>query len=575
MVSIKLQAFGGMIPAIDSRLLPPSNAERATNLWLYSGDLQGMRVPVDIHTLDNPAARYVYRVPKAASDVAHINDSYWLEFENINTLVVKSPLAQATDDLYYWANATAVPGYTTKQRLEDGDPALVLGVPAPSTAPTVGHSGGVGAAQTRAYVYTWVTEYGEEGPPSDPTTYTGKVDGTWAIGVTAPTVGDTTDRALATTNIYRTVTSAQGIAEYYFVATLPIATLSYNDTLLDAVVAAAGALESTYWTAPPTDLEGMVAMPNGMIAGWRENELWFCEPYRPHAWPPQYQIATEYPIVGMAAFDQTLIIGTEAYPYYATGVNPSAVTLRRIAAAEPCISRGSIVATAGGVFYASPNGLILAGPGSARNVTKPFITKDKWDHLLNLQQLRAALLNGGYYAYSGVQEGVFELTAFEVSAFQQEDFTGTRDGAFIEFDDTRIGVTLLQNPTPTYNVLQDPWTGEVLIVRDGVVSFLDVTSDITQGEYTWKSKIFVLPKPLNMAAVKVIWEAPVGVTDPTAVMRIYANGVLRMTRTLPADYYIFRLPSGFKATEYQFEVEGTLIIKSIELASSVKELASV
>jgi len=575
MPRIKIQAFGGMIPARDDRLLPDSNASDAANVWTRSGALEGIRVPRDIHTLVNPAARYVFRVPKGAPDVLHIEDSYWLEFEDITTTVVKSPVRGSEEPAYYWANMSEPPGYTTFERIDAGNPNLVLGIPAPTVAPAVLPAGGVSTTTvTRSYVYTWVSAYGEEGPPSPPVVVTGKVDDTWAVTLTAPSGGDTTGRVLEDVRIYRTITSAQGVAVYYLVTDQVIADTTYSDTLSDDTIIGQGSLQSTSWTAPPSDLEGMVAMANGMLVGWRLNEVWFSEPYRPHAWPVEYVQLVDYNVVGAGAFDQSIVVGTEAYPFFATGSSPTTVSLRRIAAAEPCVSRGSIAATPRGVYYASPNGLIFAVPGAARNVTLAMIPKDHWAELTNLTQLRAALIDEAYYAFSGVIEGVFQVDAFQTDAFQQEDYTGTRDGIFLDTQDERVALSKLEYPEPTYNVLQDPWTGEVLLIREGKVKLLDVTYDV-MGDYRWTSKIFTMPKPQNLSAVKFIWEAPLGGATPTGTMKTYADGVLVQTKSTPPDKEVFRLPSGFKATTYQFVFEGNFDIKSIEIGSTVKDLQSV
>lgn len=575
MPRVKIQAFGGMIPARDDRLLPDNNASDAANIWTYTGALESIRVPRDIHTLSNTAARYVFRVPKGAADVLHIEDSYWLEFEDITTTVVKSPVRGSEEPAYYWANTTEVPGYTTFERIAAGNPNLVLGIPAPAVAPGVVPAGGVSATtETRAYVYTWVSAYGEEGPPSPATVVTGKVDDTWAITLTAPSGANTTGRVLEDVRIYRTITSAQGVAVYYLVTDQVIADLTYDDTLAASTIIGQGSLQSTTWTAPPEDLEGMVAMANGMLVGWRLNEVWFSEPYRPHAWPAEYVQLVDYDIIGAGAFDQSIIVGTKAYPFFATGSSPLTVSLRRIAAAEPCVSRGSIVSTPGGVYYASPNGLIFAVPGAAQNITRAMIPKDRWAELTNLPQLRAALINEAYYAFSGVIEGVFQTDAFQDDAFQMQDFTGTRDGVFLDMRDERVGLTKLEHDTPTYNVLQDTWTGELMLIRDGKVKLVDVTHDV-MGDYRWASKIFTMPKPENLSAVKFIWEAPLGGVTPAGTLKTYADGVLVQTKNMPPNKQVFRLPSGFKATTYQFVVEANFRIKSIEVGSTVKDLQSV
>src|SRR5262249_47765814 len=178
----------------------------------------------------------------------------------------------------------------------------------PETAPTVTPSGGSSSInETISYVYTWVTVNGEEGPPSPATTTNDKSDALYTIGLTAPLPADTANRNLTKTRIYRSVVSAQGVPTFYFVDEIPITTLTYADdhaVLTDALVINNEQLPSTTWAGPPADLQGLIGLANGMLAGWRFNEVWFCEPYNPHAWPPAYVIAVEGNIVGLGVFNQ-------------------------------------------------------------------------------------------------------------------------------------------------------------------------------------------------------------------------------------------------------------------------------
>jgi hypothetical protein len=63
--------------------------------------------------------------------------------------------------------------------------------------------------------------------------------------------------------------------------------------------------------------------------------------------------------------------------------------------------------------------------------------------------------------------------------------------------------------------------------------------------------------------------------DQYGLIRVYCDGVLRFTRELRTSGEIMKLPSGFKATYWQIEVEGRVRIKSIEIATSAKELIRV
>lgn len=63
-------------------------------------------------------------------------------------------------------------------------------------------------------------------------------------------------------------------------------------------------------------------------------------------------------------------------------------------------------------------------------------------------------------------------------------------------------------------------------------------------------------------------------SDQWGLARVYADGVLRFTRELRKSGEIFRLPSGFKATFWQVEIEARVQLKSVEIATYPKELGS-
>ena len=63
MTAIKLDKFGGQIPAWDERLLPEGQASLSVNCYLFSGALIGWRQPKLLYTLRNSAAKFAYRLP--------------------------------------------------------------------------------------------------------------------------------------------------------------------------------------------------------------------------------------------------------------------------------------------------------------------------------------------------------------------------------------------------------------------------------------------------------------------------------------------------------------------------------
>lgn len=590
MVSLKLENFGGMVPAVNDYYLPENQAALSENAWVYTGALDGFRELREVYTCQSTATRKVFRIPLGFYDKDRIPNSHWMEFENPDTDVVRSPIANDQYERFYWASSSQSPRYNTKARILAGNPAFKLGIPAPSTAPTASPSGGSGTLESRAYVYTWVSAYGEEGPPSSPSTVTsGYPNASWSIGVTAPTTAEAADRNIAYTRIYRTVTSASGVATYFLVAQIAIGTTSYTDSFVN--VSGNNQLESLYWEPPPDDLRGFVSMPNGIIAAFRSNEIYFCEPYRPHAWPVAYSLAVDYPIIGLGVMGQTLIVCTAVSPYAVSGVSPASMSMSRISVIEPCMSRGSIVSTPVGVIYASQAGLVLVTPAGSRNLTRDIITSDKWTEALRVATLRGAILNESYYCWGSQQGVVFQEDSFQANAFAAADLTGGFQGAHIDFVNTRVSYNKLSTTNPAFNAFNDVWSGEVFVVKEGKVYWLDMRDSRPRQAFKWRSKVFSMPNRRNIEAMRVWFDTfpdtpalnPVRNTnlvqtlqaDQWGLVRVYADDKLVMCRELRVDGEFMRLPSGFKAATYQIEIEARVKIISVEMSTSAKELINV
>src|SRR3990172_489702 len=165
MAGIKLEGFEGLVPRTSSRLLRGMAATIAENTKLLSGELRGFRAPREeaIFTDEYFTVRRAFRVP---DQDANYTDE-WLLFDNRNVDVVRSPLINDAHDRYYYTGGGERPQMTSYHRILNGLPGLYLGIPRPTVAPTV--TPPAGGDSTRAYVYTFVSEFGEEGPPSDPT----------------------------------------------------------------------------------------------------------------------------------------------------------------------------------------------------------------------------------------------------------------------------------------------------------------------------------------------------------------------------------------------------------------------
>jgi len=137
MVALRINVFGGMIPAQDDRLLPDGGAALAENTWMYSGSLEGMKAPRFIRNLIDTNAKRVYRIPTDPYDTSSFGTSTWLEFQDIDVEVLRAPVRDDSYKRYYWLGPNTPPAYNTLARITGALPSYKLGIPQPGSAPNV------------------------------------------------------------------------------------------------------------------------------------------------------------------------------------------------------------------------------------------------------------------------------------------------------------------------------------------------------------------------------------------------------------------------------------------------------
>jgi hypothetical protein len=575
---IRLQSFGGVIPMAGHRTLPEGFATEALNTWLYSSELRGARPPTNLQAINNTTKK-VFRIPlrTVGGDPAnptvipppsYLGNSVWNQYLDPDTDIVRGPLVNDAYDRFYYCSPSTGPMYNTLARLQTGEPGYKLGVPKPTTAPGGSVSGGVAVNNTtRAYVYTWVTQYGEESQPSPPLLLAGKADGTWAItGLADPGAGVFTGRAnYLKKYLYRTITSASGVATYFRIGEVATGTTTYSDTMADTVLAGNLQLNSTDWAMPPETLKGIIAMPNGFLIGWDKDDIYFSEAYQPHAWPVELIVSTEFPVVGLGVFGTTCVVCTEGFPSTLSGTKPASMSFTKSTSAEPCLSRGSIVSTPNGVFYASQNGLMLVGPGGFDNITKTLISSELWNKNYSPQYLRAVQYQNGYLALRAIPS------------------TTARSGFFIDPSDAKVALTEYDQWDTAVNLQTDIWSGKVLLLMDDQVKLWDPpTEDLYPAR--WRSKEYQLPYETNFGAYMIFWDDAryatnsigtdlIGATSKVR-FRVWADRVLVYDQIVPRNGDPVRLPSGFKAAIWQFEITCRAPVYSAHVATSLKELRS-
>ena len=172
-------------------------------------------------------------------------DIHWFSW-NGDVSAIKSPIAQDSYARVYFTG-DGVPKVTSNLIATGGDPKPVnaydLGVQAPDALITVVVTPDAGADpddfsddETRFYVMTYVTEYGEEGPPGFPSAAVELASpSTDTVTLTLPTPATNTQN-ITLKRIYRTVTTGTS-TEYFYVGDVTLATTVLVDSITDAQLA--------------------------------------------------------------------------------------------------------------------------------------------------------------------------------------------------------------------------------------------------------------------------------------------------------------------------------------------------
>jgi len=606
--TIMVADFSGMLPLRNPLVLTDNNAQYAENCWLYTGAIRGFRHSPTVYNFKYADTQDVYRIPTTTVNPPDFSasGSLWLEFPDPYMAGIRNPTVGDQWNRYYffpsssyasqgnnpnWPLTSPGPQYGAFNSLPSMPTLYTLGIPYPTSVPGVTPSSG--NTETRAYVYTWVSAYGEEGAPSPATVATGATTGTWTVIIPAAPPSATVGTNLASTRLYRTVTDASGNTEYYQVVELPgVGAETYSDSAVAASITANQQLTTINYTPPPAGLQGVVMMANGIAAGFaNEREVWFSAAYQLHAWPASYALAVEYPIVGLTADGASLNIITEGTPYIASGVTPDTMTVGKITAFEPCLSRGSIVSAGEGGYYASPNGVQLVNSSGTTNVTIAIMEKEFFNELV--PEYWAA----GKYGMSFVAF----IKGRNIPLNPQTE--GDENGFVFDQTDANVPFTFINAMTPLLNCYPDELSGQLFYLTSQSDSSLPGTygqvaqwnppvgdpGSTSLWDWKWKSKQFRFTFPQQFMAFMIYFEVPPEVSftpgvrnddqaqvfDPTTqylIVRVYADGAQLVVREVQVSGEVILIPHGSKWTIWEVQMEGVVEVKFFKMSSSVKEL---
>lgn len=508
--------MSGVAPKLAPEMLPDGAAQAALNVVLHNGGCASLKAPSTVATpTKSGVAKSIYRfgrTPPTGQEEA----LYWFKWDK-PVHVARGPIAGDVTERTYFSGDGGPKKTDLTLALTGGTDypmqSRPLGVPRPTTRPVLSLVAGTGptVTETRAYLYTNVTEWGEESAPSDAEIVT--VDSTKVVRLTGfdslPSDGTIVTRRY----IYRSVTSSSG-TNYYLVGDVPASTTQWDDTT--AVTAIGEPLPSLDWDVPPADLSGLVALPSGALCGFSGKEVCFSVVGFPYAWPEKFRKTTDYNIVAVAPMGQGVVVLTEGYPYVITTGDPESAQMARLDEEQACVSARSVVSYQGGVLYASPDGLVNISQSGVSVVTKEIYDRKAWQ-AIDPKSIFAVKHDNRYYGFLASGGFVFD----SANGMLFHDITAT--AAYV-----------------------DPVLDQLYIAVGGNIQRWDSGA---AKSHAWKSKAFAaLPRRYTFAKVRA--KSYSGLT-----FKLYVDGVLKQTKAVTSAAP-FKLPSGFKGRVYEIELSG-------------------
>lgn len=396
----------------------------------------------------------------------------------------------------------------------------------------------------RAYTYTYVNQYGEEGPPAPPVNLDANDGQALRLTWPAPPTGHGYI-PITRIRIYR----AERSALYQFVAER---TLDGAGELLDDVNSGTlgEPLSTQDYYPPPQNLQGLVALPNGVLAAFRDNEVHFSVPYLPYAWKRYAIQTTPTRVVGLCPFEAGLYVTTTSHPLLITGVDPDSMTAQKIPAVQAGVAKGAITNVGPYAVYASHDGLVaLRGLDANLDLSFKFFDRDTWRERYRnkFNQMRLSSHDGRVIVW----------------------FADGTPGFVVRLDDAQPYLTQLREPI--YAAMVHPQADE-LYVSSGAGVFVFEGGE-TRQVFEWHSGDVVAAKPTNYGVLQLVGDGQV-----TAA--IFADGAQVAETTLDltdTGSSTARLPGGFLARRWSLKLTGAPGAEVLEanIAVSHQELQSV
>lgn len=522
-VRFDVSNFVGAVKLIDPRLLQDNMATEAINCELEAGTIASIKAP------------------SSAGSTSSSNGTLFIDQGTIYGFpgdcdVVASPVGDSVGRFYYTGNGKPK---KTNRSMYPGSRALGITPPSLPISASGDNLFGETVVATVSYIYTYVTEWGEESAPSPPSAVFelyDKID----VDLSGIQVPSFTDQVVTKKRIYRLASGTQG-ADYQFLAEIAAGVSTYRDETATADLGEVCPTQT--WIGPPDDLKGLTYLGNGYMAGFKANEVYISAPFAPYAYPLANMFSFDSEVVGLGVFGQTTIVCTKDKIGMLYGVDPQSMTQDVLPESYPCISKASIVSMTDCVIFASKRGLVHCSSQGVNLLTRDIWSESDWA-ALQPQNLIGVAYNGRYY-------GFFKNTA-KGFILDFRSFGGDKYPTIVELDLSGFltgGII---------SAAIDGSNNRLYILCPGHI--YQYAGSNTNLQYTWASKTFIVDQHCNLGAAKV---------SISGTGAFYYNGG-QVTQHELNNTAIFRLPAGTKSEEMSFKIVGTGEVRHVVLADSIR-----
>lgn len=429
----------------------------------------------------------------------------------------------------------------------------------------------IGDKDSRVYCYTYVNKFGEESPPSPPSVEVQpdygmgvavNVPASWAIGGSQVYLNDYQPGVTAI-RIYRTVTGSDGSTNYHLFREIGLSGGAsffggwMSPVWVDFLDAkhAKEALPTIGGLPAPATMQGISPYSSGVLMGFAGDELCFSREYQPYSWPIAYRVKAPHRIRAAVALSNGVLLGTDGGLFMASGATPDTMGVMRIPEDTTLRYPGFFMLGHAAAAFTTDGLSVINGATVDNALSLQFWTREQW--------LAWSSGNEDYLEDLPFGGGIKAVAAYNNSLFV---FCAT-SGYVIDLESRAVTIIsgLAGGVSATH---YSPAHDALYLIRGGYVVRWGGGETVS---FSYRSKVRRFPFPVCLRAAKVVLGSA-GSID----FSIYADGVLKHSATIsgagPVSQHFIRLPSGFKAMDWDYRISGDAVVSSVHVAETMAEL---